>query len=59
MKRWYFTLHSDCDEPFLLKLSESGKIIDRDTDNPRVAVAWDDDNVDFACASGEEGPVLQ
>ena len=50
---------SDCDEPFLRKFSESGKIIGRDADNRRAALAWDGDKVDFACASGGVGPVLQ
>ena len=50
---------SDCDEPFLRKLSESGKLIGRDANNQRAALAWDGDKVDFACASGGEGPVLQ
>ena len=48
---------SDCDEPFLRKLSESGQIIGRDANNQRAALAWDGDKVDFACASGGEGPV--
>ena len=30
---------SDCDDPFLRKLSESGKIIARDSDNRRAALA--------------------
>ena len=47
---------SDCDEPFVRKLNERGKIIGRDADNRRAALAWDGDKVDFACASGREGP---
>ena len=47
---------SDCDEPFLLKLSESGKIIGRDADNRHAALAWDGDKVDFACAIGKRDP---
>ena len=47
---------SDCDELFLRKFSESGKIIGRDADNRRAALAWDGDKVDFACASGERDP---
>ena len=50
---------SDCDEPFLRKLGESGKIIHPDADNRRAALTWDGDKVHFACASGGEGPVLQ
>ena len=50
---------SDCDEPFLRKFSESGKIIGGDADNRRAALAWDGDKVHFAYASGGEGPVLQ
>ena len=50
---------SEWDEPFVRKLSESGEILGRDADNRRVALAWDGDKVDFACASGGEGPVLQ
>ena len=50
---------SDCDEPFLRKFSESGKIIGRGVDNRRAVLAWDGDKVDFACARGGEGPVLQ
>ena len=50
---------SDCDETFLRKSSKIGKIIDRDAYNRRAALAWDGDKVDFPCASGGEGPVLQ
>ena len=50
---------SDCDEPFLRKFSESGKIIGRDANNQRSALAWNGDKVDFVCASGGERPVLQ
>ena len=55
----YVARISDCDEPFLRKFSESGKIIGRDADNRHAALAWDGGKVDFACASGGEGPVLQ
>ena len=44
---------SDCDEPFLQKFSESGKIIGLDADNRRAALAWDGDKINIACASGE------
>ena len=47
---------SDYDEPFVRKSSESGKI-GRAVDSRRLA--RDGDKVDFACASGGEGPVLQ
>ena len=47
---------SDCDEPFVRKLSESGQIGPAVVRQP--ALAWNDDKVDFLCASGGEGPVL-
>ena len=62
MKKWCFTLHSnffDCDEPFFSEIERKRQIIGRDPNNQCAALAWDGDKVDFACANGGEGPVLQ
>ena len=46
---------TDYDEPFVRKSSESGQI----GRTVQSAMARDGDKVEFACASGGEGPVLQ
>ena len=46
---------TDYDEPLVRKSSESGQI----GRTVQSALARDGDKVEFACASGGEGPVLQ
>ena len=47
----------DCDEPFVRKSSESGYV--NTPGRGQRTLAWNGDEVDFAYASGGQGPLLQ